>query len=100
VLSRLDLRGSADLGGALSRPEEGIDATDDGALESVRAIIAAVRARGDDAVRELTERFDGCVFDADSSGLRVPVDEVRAALDTAAPELRAALGVGAQRIRE
>ena len=43
VLSRLDLRGCADLAGALARPREAsgdaLDATDDGALESVRAII-------------------------------------------------------------
>jgi histidinol dehydrogenase len=93
VLSRLDLRGSADLADALARPDE---VSDDGALASVRAIIADVRARGDVAVRELTERFDGCTLD----DLRVPVADVRAALDGAAPELRAALEVAADRIRE
>lgn len=72
-----------------------VPVTDD-ALESVRAIVADVRTRGDVAVRELTERFDGCTLD----DLRVPVDEVRRALDTATPELRAALDVAAARIRE
>ena len=72
------------------------DADDDGALESVRAILADVRDRGDDAVRDLTERFDGCRLDE----LRVPAADLRAALDAAAPEFRAALEVAADRIRE
>ena len=100
MLSRLDLRGCADLTGALTRPDDGSvmtgGADDDGALESVRAILADVRDRGDDAVRDLTERFDGCRLD----DLRVPADDVRAALDSATPELRAALEVAADRIRE
>ena len=97
MLSRLDLRGCADLAGALAAPDaERPTTSDDAALESVRAIIADVRRRGDAAVRELTERFDGCTLD----DLRVPADELRAALDAAAPELRAALDVAADRIRE
>jgi histidinol dehydrogenase len=93
VLSRLDLRGCTDLTDALAPPDV---VTDDDALASVRAIIADVRARGDAAVRELTERFDGCVLDE----LRVPTADVRAALDGTTPELRAALDVAAARIRE
>ncbi len=96
MLSRLDLRGCADLAGALARPESARPAGDDGALESVRAILADVRARGDDAVRDLTERFDGCRLDE----LRVPADQLRGALDGASPELRAALEIAAARIRE
>jgi histidinol dehydrogenase len=95
VLSRLDLRGCADLAGALA-PDEPVDTGDDGALDAVRAIIADVRTRGDAAVRELTERFDGCAID-DS---RVPVADLRAALDGIAPDLRAALEEAAARIRE
>jgi histidinol dehydrogenase len=96
VLSRLDLRGSADLAGALARSDSDDDdvAADDDALASVRAILADVRARGDDAVRELTLRFDGCALD----DLRVPAEQLRRALDDAAPELRAALEVAAERI--
>jgi histidinol dehydrogenase len=96
VLSRLDLRGCADLAGALARPSDASDAPDDGALESVRAIIADVRARGDEAVRELTARFDGCALD----DLRVSPRDVKAALDAAPYDLRAALEVAAARIRE
>jgi histidinol dehydrogenase len=83
MLSRLDLRGAdADLGDVV------VHAADDGsALGAVREIIAAVRARGDEALRELTERFDGCRVDE----LRVPPDELRSALDDAPSEFRAAL---------
>jgi histidinol dehydrogenase len=100
VLSRLDLRGCADLSGALARSDPAGSTTGetggDDALASVRAILADVRTRGDAAVRDLTERFDGCRLD----GLRVPADDLQAALDTASPELRAALEVAADRIRE
>ncbi len=96
MLSRLDLRGCADLVGTLARPDEASEVDDDGALESVRAILADVRDRGDDAVRDLTERFDGCRLDE----LRVLAVDLRAALDAAAPEFRAALEVAADRIRE
>ena len=99
MLSRLDLRGCADLPGALARPHAEHTADDDRALESVRSIIAEVRAGGDAAVRELTARFDGCALDP-SSPLRVPAEELRAALDAASPELRAALTIAADRIRE
>jgi histidinol dehydrogenase len=83
MLSRLDLRGAdADLGDVL------VHAADDGsALDAVREILGEVRARGDDALRELTERFDGCRIDE----LRVPSDELRRALDEAPTEFRAAL---------
>jgi histidinol dehydrogenase len=95
VLSRLDLRSTADLTGALARPRDDPDASADGALESVRAIIADVRARGDAALRALTERFDGATID----DLRVPADDLHAALAATAPELRAALETAAARIR-
>jgi histidinol dehydrogenase len=93
VLSRLDLRGCADLAGALARPSE-VDADAD-ALIAVRGILADVRARGDAAVRELTEQFDGCDLDDP----RVPAAEFRAALDATPAELRRALEMAAERIR-
>ncbi len=57
MLARLDLRGVplADLSGRLPRPTVG----GDGPTEAVRAILADVRVRGDEAVLDLTERFDG-----------------------------------------
>jgi histidinol dehydrogenase len=84
MLSRLDLRGAnADLSPLTARG----DAVDASAVEGVRAIIAEVRGRGDDALRDLTEQFDGCTID----DLRVPGDELLAALEDAPAEFRAAL---------
>ena len=84
MLSRLDLRGAnADLSPLTAR-RDAVDAT---AVEGVRAIIAEVRGRGDDALRDLTEQFDGCMID----DLRVPGDELLAALEDAPAEFRAAL---------
>jgi len=86
VLQRLDLRGvEGDLRGVLPRPQAQVEPP----IEDVRAILAEVRARGDDALRELTKRFDR----ADVDVLRVPPAEVQAALAEIAPDVRAALTV-------
>jgi histidinol dehydrogenase len=63
-------------------------------IEEVRALLADVRARGDEALRDLTERFDGARIDA----LRVPDDEVQAALDAIDPAVRTALEVAHRNI--
>ncbi|MAG04599.1 MAG: histidinol dehydrogenase [Acidimicrobiaceae bacterium] len=56
MLTRLDLRGfTGSLADVLPRPEP----VGDKVTEVVRSIIAAVRERGDEAVAEFTERFDG-----------------------------------------
>ena len=87
VLRRLDLRGtgSGDLRRRLPRPA----AQTEPPVDEVRAVLAAVRERGDDALRELTERFDGVRID----DIRVPVEEVTAALDAIPADLREALEV-------
>jgi histidinol dehydrogenase len=90
VLTRLDLRGATDLA-ALSQPP----ATDDDVTVAVRAIVNDVRARGDAALRELTQRFDGCALD----DLRVPGAALDEALDRADPEYREALEHARARIR-
>jgi len=59
-------------------------------------IIADVRARGDDAVIDLTARFDGQVLTPET--LRVGADEIAAAADRADPDQTAALAVAAARI--
>jgi histidinol dehydrogenase len=66
------------------------------AAETVRRIIADVRAEGDPAVRRHTEAFDGVIA---YEGLEVPKPELQAALKRIAPELRAALEMAAGRIR-
>ncbi|MDQ1430005.1 MAG: histidinol dehydrogenase, partial [Actinomycetota bacterium] len=96
MLTRLDLRGCNDLAGALAPPSPDADAAGAELVAAVREIMTAVRAGGDAAVRDLTERFDGCRLDDP----RVPVADLHAALDAASPELRAALDVAAARIRE
>ena len=62
-----------DLRSRLPRPPQAAE----GPVATVREILADVRARGDDAVRDLTERFDGTRPDA----LRVPMEALTAARD-------------------
>jgi len=84
MLTRLDLRGAGrDLRARLPRPAEpGV-----GPVDAVREILAGVKAGGDAAVREYTERFDGVAVD----DLRVPADELKAALEDTPAPLREAL---------
>jgi histidinol dehydrogenase len=87
VLTRLDLRGARlddrRLATRLPRPEPVADAP----LDVIRAVLAEVRKRGDEAVREYTERFDRVAVDE----LRVPAEDIAAALDALPAPLRTAL---------
>jgi histidinol dehydrogenase len=90
-LRRLDLRGvTGDLRSALPRPHD----EQERSSEAVAEIIADVKARGDAALRGLTERFDHVVLDE----LRVPAAEIVAAQERVSPELRAALQIAHDRI--
>jgi histidinol dehydrogenase len=84
VLTRLDLRGATgDLRALLPAPTPvGEEPT-----ETVRAILHQVKLEGDRAVRALTQKFDGVAVD----DLRVPEDQVKAALRKIPADLRAAL---------
>ena len=84
----LDLR--AEPGLPIPRPSPGPEP-----LDAVRAVIAAVRERGDAALKEFTERFDG----ARLTDLRVPDAEIKAAAEAAPPALMAAMREAADRIR-
>lgn len=64
--------------------------------ETVAAIIESVRARGDAAVIELTERFDRITLSADR--LRFSQEEIDNAIADVADEDRAALELAAERI--
>jgi histidinol dehydrogenase len=89
VLRRLDLRGAGlDLRDRLPRPTQ----AGEGPLAAVQEILADVRRRGDDAVRELTERFDGVRID----DLRV---DVEGAVERIPGALREALEVAHDNIR-
>ncbi|MGI8758170.1 MAG: histidinol dehydrogenase [Acidimicrobiales bacterium] len=84
MLQRLDVRGfDGDLRARLPRPQAALEPP----VAEVQGILAQVRQRGDDAVRELTERFDGGVID----DLAVPAAELDAALEATEAALRAAL---------
>lgn len=92
LLQRVDLRGVTDdprdvlpLAGAAG--EEPVAA--------VQAILAEVRARGDAALRELTERFDGVALDQ----IQVPPEAVERALAEADADLVAALTTARDQIR-
>src|SRR4051794_39351218 len=86
MLARLDLRGfRGDLRTVLGpRPAAGIDPA---VRDSVAEILDDVRSRGDAALRDLTERFDGVTL----GEIRVHRDELQSALDAIDPDLRIAL---------
>jgi histidinol dehydrogenase len=65
--------------------------------ETVRAILAGVRAEGDAAVLRYTERFDGNAFTA--ADLKVSQSEIEAAYQEVSPEQVAALKSAAENIR-
>lgn len=68
---------------------------DDEALESVAAVLREVRTRGDDALLELTERFDGVRLES----LQVPLGALSSATQDLPAELKAAVRLAAERIR-
>src|SRR5947209_7624637 len=91
MLTRLDLRGAGtDIGDRLPRPDLGGAAP----VEAVREILAEVKKRGDAALREYTERFDGVAVDELAIG-PAALDEALAAtpplLREALEEARAAI---------
>jgi histidinol dehydrogenase len=100
MLTRLDLR-SATIGGPLPEssrrladllPRPGVAGK--GPVAAVRRILDEVREGGDDALRALTERFDGARVDE----LGVPAAEIKEALDRTPPAVRGALEVAAESI--
>ncbi len=64
----------------------------------VTIILEDVRRRGDDALVELTAKFDGHALAADADW-RISAQTCREAFDDLKPDLRAALELAAQRIR-
>ena len=91
MLRRLDLRGiTGDLTPHLPRPE--VDGEEPTAV--VREILAEVRSGGDAALRALTLRLDGVELE----DLRVPSEEIAAALERTDPTVREALQLAADRI--
>jgi histidinol dehydrogenase len=84
MLQPLDLRGAGgDLRARLPRPA----GDDELPVAAVRDILAAVKARGDDAVRQYTLAFDGARLDQ----LRLPSSAVKVAPARVDPRLRRSL---------
>lgn len=66
------------------------------ATSAVKPIIAAVRERGTEELRDLAERFDG----VRPTHLRVPTEALAEALASLDPSLRSALELAAERVRK
>jgi histidinol dehydrogenase len=92
-LKRIDLRGSAtDPRGLLPRAQLDVSV----AVEKIRPVVEAVREHGFAAIREATERFDGVRLER----LRVPAEEIAAAVGALEEEVRAALTEAISRVRK
>jgi histidinol dehydrogenase len=63
---------------------------------AVHAIVADVAARGDDAIKDYTRKFDRC--DLDRIGLKVTADEIAAAVKSCSPAALEALELARARI--
>ena len=95
LLRRIDLRGTT-LSAARLRtalPRGGVDV--DAVLPKVRPIVDAVAERGADAALEYGASFDG----VRPEQVRVPADQLRAALDALDTDVRTALEVAIERAR-
>ena len=66
--------------------------------DTVRAIVGAVREKGDAALIEFTARFDRT--DLAKTGLRIPRKQLKRAYEGLAPELRGALVLASERIEK
>jgi histidinol dehydrogenase len=72
--------------------------SDEDVAHVVARILEDVKTRGDEALAEYTQRFDGHSL-AREDGWRIAPGDCARAFDELAPELRAALELAAQRIR-
>ena len=95
MLRRIDIRGqnlsTRQLLEAVPRAEIDIDA----ALETVRPILADVRARGEAALREYGDRFDS----GSPATLRIAQADIESALATLDPAVRESLEEAIRRVR-
>ncbi|WP_127480417.1 histidinol dehydrogenase [Nocardioides pantholopis] len=94
MIRRIDLRGATgpvDYRAAVPRAEFDVEA----ATHAVVPILEAVRTRGLEAIRELSERFDGVVVD----DIRVPAAALTDALEALDPDIRSGLEESVRRLR-
>ncbi len=73
--------------------------SDSDVASDVRAIIEQVRQKGDDALTDLSMRYDKHALTADLSSWRIGRDQCKVAYDMLLPDVRDALDMAAQRIR-
>ena len=73
--------------------------SDDEVARDVREIVEAVRQSGDDALADLTMRFDKHRLTADDASWSISPDQCRTAYDSLDAEVKAALHLAADRIR-
>src|ERR1019366_6132662 len=94
ALRRLDFRGFTGDRKALRAAVPSPTDEQERSSEAVAAIIGEVRSGGDAALRRLTAKFDGVDLDE----LRVPAEEIGAALGRVPSELQDALDIAHDRI--
>jgi len=82
---------------AFRRLVQGRRESDESVARDVSLILQDVKNRGDAALAELTQRFDGHSL-ANDDNWRISAAQCREAFDDLAPDLRAALELAAQRI--
>jgi histidinol dehydrogenase len=85
-------RGPAEIVGKLRRPGGFLSQS---VRDAVRRIVEEVRERGDSALLEYTERFDGVRLQE----IRVPQGEIDKARESLSPELEASFGVAIEKVR-
>lgn len=73
--------------------------SDENVTRDVAEILARVKQGGDDAVRDLTMRFDKHALTADTASWRITTDQCKAAYDFLPAEAKEALNLAAERIR-
>ncbi len=73
--------------------------SDASVARDVQEILDQVRRQGDEALRNLTMRFDKHALTADLTSWRISADQCQAAYDFLKPEVKDALNLAADRIR-
>ena len=95
MLKELDLRGKDEKETRLALPRPLLDSRVENALTDVREIIREVREGGDEALYEITERFDGCRLESLSIGR----NEMIKALEEIPSSLKSALEKSAENVQ-
>lgn len=96
LLRIVDLRGGLPVSAEVNRMVPRASLTIETAVDQVSGLIEAVATRGEAALIELTQKFDGF----DPSPIRVPQTELQEALDSLTPALKLALETSIARVRK